>query len=85
MHIIYLDFQNTFDKVPYRRLDLKLEAHGISGNVMRWTEWKKWNWLCGSIHIVLGEQVSGWSDVQKPRLHDTSRCQTSCHTGLITG
>jgi len=64
--IIYLNFHNTFDKVPYRRLDLKLEAHGISANVLRWTEWKEWteNWLYGRIRrVVHGGQVSPWSDV----------------------
>ena len=30
--VIYLDFQKASDKVPYRRLLLKLDAHGMSGN-----------------------------------------------------
>ena len=29
--VIYLDFQKAFDKVPHRRLALKLSAHGIDG------------------------------------------------------
>jgi len=38
---------------------LKLEAHGISGNVLRWTE----NWLCGRKQgVMLGGQVSDWSE-----------------------
>jgi len=36
--VIYLDFQKASDKVPYRRFLLKLDAHGMSGNVLRWTE-----------------------------------------------
>jgi len=36
--IIYLDFQKAFDKVPHRRLVLKLKAHGIDGNVLKWIE-----------------------------------------------
>lgn len=29
--LVYLDFQEAFDKVPYDRLLLKLRAHGITG------------------------------------------------------
>ena len=39
--VIYLYFQNAFDKVPHRRLLLKLVSHGISGKVAAWIE----NWL----------------------------------------
>jgi len=39
--VIYLDFQKAFDKVPHRRLLMKLAAHGIAGNVLKWTE----DWL----------------------------------------
>ena len=34
--VIYLDFQKAFDKVPHRRLLMKLSAHGIAGDVIRW-------------------------------------------------
>ena len=30
--IIYLDFQKAFDKVPHKRLLIKLKAHGIDGS-----------------------------------------------------
>ena len=36
--VIYLDFQKAFDKVPHGRLLTKLLAHGIDGNVLKWTE-----------------------------------------------
>jgi hypothetical protein len=39
--LVYLDFAKAFDKVPYRRLSKKLEAHGIGGCVLRWID----NWL----------------------------------------
>ncbi|MBW6351215.1 reverse transcriptase family protein, partial [Pseudomonas aeruginosa] len=34
--IIYLDFQKAFDKVPHKRLLLKLKAHGIQDGVLKW-------------------------------------------------
>ena len=36
--IIYLDFQNAFDKVPHQRLQLKLKAYGIRDGIIDWTE-----------------------------------------------
>ena len=58
--IIYLSFQKAFDKVPHHRLALKLEARGISGNVLRCIE----NWLFGrNQKVVLGGPVSDWSEV----------------------
>ena len=38
---IYLDFQKAFDKVKHKRLLMKLAAHGIAGNVLKWIE----DWL----------------------------------------
>ena len=53
MDIIYVDFQKAIDKVPYGRLILKLAAHGISGDELRWTE----NWPRGrKQRVVLGGQ-----------------------------
>ncbi len=34
--VIYLDFAKAFDKVPHRRLLLKLDAYGIRGNILAW-------------------------------------------------
>ena len=39
--VIYLDFAKAFDKVPHRRLLLKLVTHGISGKVLKWIQ----DWL----------------------------------------
>ena len=38
--VIYLDFQNAFDKVSHQRLLLKLKVHGIANDVINWIE--KW-------------------------------------------
>ena len=36
MDTIFLDFAKAFDKVPHRRLALKLSSHGISGKLLQW-------------------------------------------------
>lgn len=41
VHIIYLDFQRAFDKVPRMRLLTKLKAHCVTGNIHKWIE----DWL----------------------------------------
>jgi len=33
VNVIDLDFQKAFDKVPHRRFLIKLDAHGIVGNI----------------------------------------------------
>ena len=43
MDAIFLDFAKAFDKVPYQRLAIKLEAHGVTGNLLKWIV----NWLEG--------------------------------------
>ena len=32
--VVYLDFQEVFDKVPHARLICKLKAHGISDKIL---------------------------------------------------
>ena len=39
--VVYLDFAKAFDKVPHKRLLSKLEAHGVTGKILRWIE----SWL----------------------------------------
>jgi ribonuclease P/MRP protein subunit RPP40 len=49
MDVIYLDFQKAFDKVPHKRLLLKMRDMGIGGELARWVE----NWLEGRKQKVL--------------------------------
>ena len=35
---IYLDFAKAFDTVPHRRLIGKMEAYGISGEILNWVK-----------------------------------------------
>ena len=62
--VIYSDFQKVFDKVPHKRLLMKLAAHGITGNVLKWIE----SWLSNrKQRVVLNgcffrmERCSQWS------------------------
>ena len=58
--VIYLDFAKAFDKVPHRRLVLKMEQLGISGNVLRWIQ----GWLTGrQQRVVLNGSASEWMPV----------------------
>jgi ribonuclease P/MRP protein subunit RPP40 len=60
LDIIYLDFQKAFDKVPYGRLLLKLEAVGIKGNLLNWIG----AWLSDrKQRVVINGYVSGWEKV----------------------
>ena len=34
--VVYLDFQKAFDTVPHKRLMVKLQAYGISGDILNW-------------------------------------------------
>ena len=55
--VVYLDFQKAFDKVPHRRLLVKVRALGIDGNVAGWIE----NWLSGRRQrVVLNGESSDW-------------------------
>ena len=58
--VIYLDFKKAFDKVPHRRLLVKLQGYGIQGKVLDWiqeflTERKQ--------RVVMNGSESEWSDV----------------------
>ena len=55
IYVIYLDFQKAFDKVPHRRLLMKLQAHGIDGEILRWIK----EWLSGrKQRVVINGQFS---------------------------
>ena len=58
--VLYLDFAKAFDKVPHRRLLDKMEAHGITGNVLAWVE----AWLSNrEQRVVLNGAASEWLPV----------------------
>lgn len=57
---IYLDFQKAFDKVPHRRLLVKLKAIGIRGKLLKWIK----HWLSGrKQRVVINGVESDWRDV----------------------
>ena len=58
--IIYLDFQKAFDKVPHKRLLVKINALGIRGLIERWIT----AWLSNRRQrVVINGKRSGWSPV----------------------
>lgn len=58
--VIFLDFQKAFDKVPHRRLMVKVRALGIRGRVAQWLE----EWLRGrKQRVMVSGTASAWSDV----------------------
>ena len=58
--IVFLDFQKAFDKVPHRRLMVKVRALGVSGSIARWIE----SWLSNRRQRVVVTGVSsGWAPV----------------------
>ena len=60
VHIIALDFSKAFDTVPHERLAVKLKAHGIGGDVLRWIiAWLKDR----KQRVVLNGETSNWTKV----------------------
>jgi ribonucleases P/MRP protein subunit RPP40 len=58
--IYFLDFNKAFDKVPHNRLLSKLEAHGISGNLLLWIK----DWLSDrKQRVVINGAMSSYSNV----------------------
>ena len=58
--IVYLDFQKAFDKVPHKRLLLKIKSFGIEGRVLNWIK----NWLIDrKQRVVLNGTFSDWTNV----------------------
>ena len=59
--VVYLDFAKAFDKVPHQRLLSKLEAAGITGNVLGWIQ----DWLSNRMQrVVLNGKCSEWAEVK---------------------
>ena len=57
---LYLDLQKAFDSVPHKRLILKLERLGITGNLLRWIK----NFLSErKQRVVINGISSDWTDV----------------------
>lgn len=58
--LMYLDFSRAFDKVPHRRLLMKVQSLGIRGNMAGWIE----AWLDDrQQRTVLNGRFSDWKDV----------------------
>jgi len=58
--VVFLDFVKAFDKVPPKRLLLKLESHGITSKVSQWlSEWLKEQMQRVCISCI----TSSWLDV----------------------
>ena len=58
--IVYLDFKKAFDKVPHRRLLVKVRAGGVAGQVTSWIA----KWLSDRKQRVAGSgKMSCWEDV----------------------
>jgi ribonucleases P/MRP protein subunit RPP40 len=58
--VLYLDFKKAFDKVPHKRLLLKLKSMGIQDNLLNWIA----NWLADrKQRVVLNGFFSEWQDV----------------------
>ena len=58
---IYLDFAKAFDTVPHQRLLTKLDAYGVTGQVLRWIESFLYN---RKQQVRVGSACSSWSDVK---------------------
>ena len=37
-HVLFPDFSKAFDRVPHRRLLIKLDCIGVRGNLLRWIQ-----------------------------------------------
>ena len=74
--LIYLDFQNIFDKVPHERLLVKVMAHGIQGSAAKWIR----NWSAGRRQrVCINQTFSSWTPVTSgvPQLSTLAHCFSS--------
>ena len=58
--VVYLDFEKVFDRVPYKRLILKLKCIGILEDLLNW---------CTSFlylrkqRVFMGDYISDWRNI----------------------
>ena len=58
--VIYLDFAKAFDRVPHKRLVLKLASIGIAGSLLKRCE----SFLSNrQQRVVMGDNISEWKDI----------------------
>src|SRR5664279_68235 len=59
--VVYLDFQKAFDKVPHKRLMLKIRSLGITDTIYEWIK----DWLKDRVQrVVLLGSSSSWINVK---------------------
>lgn len=59
--VVYLDFQKAFDKVPHKRLIMKIEALGVPSEIVQWIR----DWLTNRRQrVVIKGEYSDWSVVK---------------------
>lgn len=60
LSVVYLDFCKAFDKVPHKRLLIKLAQHGIDGLLLKWIS----DWLAHrKQRVILNGVRSSWAKV----------------------
>ncbi len=60
LHIVYLDFQKAFDKVPHNKLMFKVKQLEIDSTLWNWIE----NWLSNrNQRVVINGTASDWAPV----------------------
>jgi hypothetical protein len=75
--LLFLDFEKAFDKVPHRRLLLKLKAYGLSGILLKWIE----AFLRGrKQRMVLGEEMAENVPSGKMSVVESHKVQLSDHS-----
>jgi ribonucleases P/MRP protein subunit RPP40 len=58
--MLLLDFENAFDKVSHKRLNLKLSGYGITGKLLNWLKAFLSN---RKQRVVMGDVISEWVEV----------------------
>ena len=67
--LLLLDFAKAFDVVSHQRLLIKLEAYGVSGNLLLWLKAFLTN---RRQRVVLGDHLSNWVEVISGVIHGSS-------------